>query len=255
MTKVVFLGSGNLATNLAKILYINSFTILQIYSRTLESASLLAKQVDSEPINCIQNINPDADLYIFSVKDSVVNELIDQMPFNNAIWVHTAGSLPIDIFKNKVNRYGVIYPFQTFSKDRSVDFKNIPFFVEANNEVDENFLIDFCHKISTKVYKLSSKKRQYIHLTGVFACNFVNDMYTISSTILEKENISYDVILPLIDETAAKIHQIKPLRAQTGPAIRFDQNIMNRHMELLEDDDLKSIYQLISKHIHKINKN
>ncbi len=255
MNKVVFIGAGNLATNLAKELYLHSFDILQIYSRTLESASLLAKQVDSEPIDCILNINPDADLYIFSVKDSVINDLICQIPSNNALWVHTAGSLPLDIFNNKVNRFGVIYPFQTFSKDRLVDFKEIPFFIEANNELDENLLLKFCQKISTKVYKLTYSKRQFVHLTGVFACNFVNDMYTISSIILEKENIPYDIILPLVDETTAKIHQIKPIRAQTGPAIRFDENIMNKHLALLEDDDLKSIYKLISNHIHKINTN
>lgn len=255
MIKVVIIGAGNLATNFAKALYSKSITILQIYSRTLVSASALAKEVNAEFTDCIQDINQEADIYIFSVKDSIIADLINKMPSNKALWVHTAGSVSVNVFKNKVDRFGVIYPFQTFSKDRIVNFSSIPFFVESNNEADENFVTDLCRKISTKVYKLSSEKRQYIHLTGVFACNFVNDMYTISSLILEKENIPYDVILPLVDETASKIHQIKPINAQTGPAIRFDQNVMNKHLELLDDDDLKNIYRLISKHIHKINKN
>lgn len=254
MKTIVFIGAGNLATNLAKELYKNSYKILQVYSRTLDSASFLAKQVEAKSTNEIQEIVPNADIYIFSVKDAILETLIANMPHQNGLWIHTAGSMPMRIFENKVKRFGVVYPFQTFSKNRFVDFKEIPCFIEANNPEDENNLFTVAQSITTKTHMLSSEKRKYIHLTGVFACNFVNDMYAISSKILEDQGIDYNVLLPLINETAAKVNDMTPKEAQTGPAVRYDENVMQKHIALLDDENLKTIYQTISLHIHKTNK-
>ncbi|HCO66923.1 MAG TPA: DUF2520 domain-containing protein [Dysgonomonas sp.] len=253
--KTVFIGAGRLAVNLAEELYNKSTNIVQVYSRTIESAKILAEKVNSSFTNDIREINKDADLYIFSIKDSVVGDIIKEMPANKGIWVHTSGSLPMSIFEGYTSRYGVIYPFQTFSKDRKVNFKEIPIFLESNNEEDRNLLQDISGRISDKVYNLSSEKRQYVHLTGVFACNFVNHMYAVSEKILQKEGIPYDAILPLIDETAAKVHVLSPEDAQTGPAVRYDENIINKHLELLDDPALKSIYSLISENIHNYSIN
>ncbi|SHF28362.1 Rossmann-like and DUF2520 domain-containing protein [Dysgonomonas macrotermitis] len=252
--KIVFIGAGRLATHLAKSLYEASHIIVQVYSRTLESASLLAGLVNSNPINKLTEIYPDADIYIFSVNDSVLEDLLNQIPENNGIWLHTAGSLPLGIFEGHNKRYGVIYPLQTFSKDRNVDFEKIPLFIEANNDPDIQLLTNLGKGISQDVYTLSSEKRQYIHLTGVFACNFVNQMYAISDTILKEEGIPFQVLLPLIDETAAKVHDLSPKEAQTGPAIRYDTNIINKHLTLIKDEKLKNIYRLISEYIHESNK-
>lgn len=250
---IVFIGAGRLAQNLAVELYNKSFTICQIYSRTIESASLLANKVDANATNNISDIISDADLYIFSVKDSVLPDLLSKTAPNKGLWVHTAGSLPMSIFDKYTSRSGVIYPLQTFSKDRLVDFSEIPFFIETNNGEDFAILDNICNKISQKVFNLTSEKRQYLHLTGVFACNFVNQMYAISENILKGEEIPFNIILPLIDETAAKVHQISPSEAQTGPAIRYDINVIDKHLKLLKDERLKNIYQLISEYIHENN--
>lgn len=251
---VVFIGAGNLATHLAKELAKYSFNILQVYSRTIEAAQELANKVNSTATNNIKDIKPNADIYIFSVKDTVLTELIGQIEINrDSLWLHTAGSMPISVFEGYTNNYGVFYPFQTFSKVRDLDFKKIPLFIEANNTNNLDLLETISNKLSSQVYCLSTQKRQYLHLTGVFACNFVNHMYTISEEILKKEDIPFNVLLPLIDETASKVHELRPKDAQTGPAVRYDENVINKHLSLIDDPKMKEIYQIISENIHRIN--
>ena len=252
--RVVFVGAGNLATNLALEFKKNNFTIEQIYSHTIKSATLLAGLVNCEATNDVAEIIPDADLYIFSVKDNVLSGLLKQIPANNGIWIHTAGSVPVDVFEGHVRNYGVVYPLQTFSKTRRVDFKVIPLFMEASAPGILKKLKSIFSVVSNVQIDLSSEKRKYLHLTAVFACNFVNRMYAVSEEILKKEDIPFEVMLPLIDETAAKIHVMSPGTAQTGPAIRFDKDIINRHLSMLDNDRLKVIYQLISEDIHGTNK-
>lgn len=252
--KIVFIGAGNLATNLAMELHTHSFSILQIYSRTMQSAKALADKIGCEATDRIDDIKNDADIYIFSLKDSALSSVLSQIKPNNGIWVHTAGSVPMDIFKPYTQQYGVIYPFQTFSKDRRVDFSEIPFFIEAVTEDVLSVLKDFTGKISQRQIELSSEKRKYVHLTGVFACNFVNHLYAISEKILSQEGIPFDTILPLINETAAKVNEMSPQKAQTGPAVRFDENIIHSHLSLIDDKRQKEIYRLMSEDIYFADK-
>lgn len=252
--KVVFIGAGNVATHLAIDLYKYDFDILQIYSRTIQAASELAKQVDAEAIDNLSSVITDADLYIFSVKDSVLDEVASQLPATTGSWVHTAGSIACNIFKPYTSHYGVIYPFQTFSKSRVLDWKTIPIFVEASDSETLNTIQQIAETLSDKVAVLSSDNREYLHLTGVFACNFTNHMYALSEQFLKKANLPFDVARPLIDETCAKIHQLSPQNAQTGPAVRFDNNVMNKHLALIDDEKTKEIYKLLSKSIYKTNK-
>lgn len=252
--KIIFIGAGNLATNLAIELKEHSFSIIQVYSRTSDSAKLLANKIGCEATTSIKDIKSDADLYIFSVKDDALTSLLGQMPENNGIWIHTAGSVSIDIFSGYHSRYGVIYPFQTFSKTRRVNFSEIPFFIEANTQKTLHTLYEFSKVISKKVIDLPSDKRKYLHLTGVFACNFVNHLYRISEDILKNEEISFDLILPLIEETASKVKSLTPQEAQTGPAIRYDEGIINKHLSLLTDGRRKEIYRLMSEDIYVTNK-
>lgn len=251
--RIVFIGAGNVATHLARELYRRSFDIIQIYSRTLEAASVLAEQVHAVPTTDIASVINDADLYIFSVKDSVLDSIASQLPKNDGIWIHTAGSVPLDIFSKYAGSYGVIYPFQTFSKDRIIEWADIPVFVEASDTKSLNILHAIASQLSGKVSELSSKDRKYIHMTGVFACNFTNHMYALSELFLKKANLPFEVALPLIDETASKVHSLTPGEAQTGPAIRYDKNIIDKHMEMIEDEKIKEIYKLISENIHRMS--
>lgn len=252
--KVVFLGAGNVATHLALELYRKDFDIVQVYSRTQESAQKLANKVEAVPISNVSSVITDADLYIFSVKDSVLEDIISKIPANSGLWIHTAGSVPLDIFSKHSSRYGVLYPFQTFSKNRTINWKDVPIFIEANNSENLSLLQAVAKQLSDKVAELSSENRKYVHLTGVFACNFTNHMYTLSKQFLKIVDLPFEVALPLIDETASKVHTLSPEEAQTGPAIRYDENIINKHLELIENDSVKQIYKLISESIHKTSK-
>jgi predicted short-subunit dehydrogenase-like oxidoreductase (DUF2520 family) len=253
--KIVLIGAGNLATNLGVALLSAGHDILQVYSRTMKSASILAEKVGGSPTNEIKNINSNADVYILSVKDSILSELIPEVckGKEKRIFIHTAGSVSMDIFKGMAYHYGVLYPMQTFSKDKELIFNDIPCFVEANDKLSENSIMELANSLTNIVYRLSSEDRKHLHLAAVFASNFVNHCYSLSSEILKKHNIPFEVILPLIDETANKVHKLSPSQAQTGPAVRFDENVLRNQSLLLKGNPLqKDIYDRMSLSIHQL---
>lgn len=253
-TPIVFIGAGNLAVNLAKALYYKGFRIVQVYSRTEESARALAEVVEAGYTTDLENVSKEARLYIVSLKDTAFVNLLPQIAEGKqkALLVHTAGSIPMNIWEGYAERYGVFYPMQTFSKQREVDFREVPFFIEANNIADAELLKAIGGTLSEKVYEASSEQRKSLHLAAVFTCNFTNHMYALTAELLEKYNLPFDVMLPLIDETARKVHKLAPHDAQTGPAVRFDENVMNNHLSMLADSPaLQEIYKLISKSIHE----
>ncbi|MDL2208054.1 DUF2520 domain-containing protein [Parabacteroides sp. OttesenSCG-928-O15] len=249
--KIVFIGSGNLATRLSLEMHRVGMTISQVYSPTPEHAAALAERLNAAWTSSLSEVQDDADVYIFSVRDAVLEEVLKAMKPNDGLWLHTAGSVAMDIFTPYAKRYGVFYPLQTFSKRKAVSFEQIPILLEAAREEDERFLQNLAGALSGQVEFLSSEKRKTVHLAAVFACNFTNHMYTLAAKILEEEGISYKLLLPLIEETAAKIENMPPLLAQTGPAVRYDENIIEKQINQLKEDSMKDIYRLISRNIHK----
>lgn len=253
-TSIVFVGAGNLATHLACALAKSGFAITQVYSRTAQSAQVLADKVGASWTTHLGELLPDAAIYMVSLKDDVFINLLPEIVAGrqHALFLHTAGSIPINIWKDKVERYGVFYPLQTFSKQREVDFSAIPIFLEASDAAVMHTLQQMARLISSRMYEVNSDVRRRLHLAAVFACNFTNHMYTLASDLLKQNELPFEVLLPLIDETAAKVHQLLPEKAQTGPAVRYDEGVMNKHLELLKDDDAASeIYRLLSKSIHR----
>ena len=251
MIKVVFIGAGNLATRLSVAMQKKGYEIIQVFSRTTDSASQLGHLLATTSTTDISSIKNNADLYVFSLKDTALKDVIARMKPNTGIWVHTAGSMPMNIFEGYAKRYGVLYPLQTFSKTRNTDISSIPFFIEASGADVLEQLHRIAESLTPKVKVVTSEQRKYLHLAAVFACNFTNHLYAISGNILEQHGLSFDDLLPLIDETAAKVHELNPTDAQTGPAIRYDENVMNAQLALLPDDTEKEIYRLLSKNIHK----
>lgn len=247
---IVFIGAGNLATRLSLAMAEQGYNIIQIYSKKLENAEILGSMLSCEYTDDLSQIKDSADLYIFSVKDTALQECIRSVKPNNALWVHTAGSMPMSVFESHTGRYGVFYPLQTFSKNKKVCFSNIPFFIEANSDEDSRLLMDVASAISQDVRIVTSEQRKYIHLAAVFACNFTNHMYAISEKLLKEHELPFDILLPLIQETADKVMNIPPVIAQTGPAVRYDENVMDKQLSLLADNQLKEIYKLLSKSIH-----
>ena len=250
--KIVFIGAGNLATCLSLALKEKGYCICQVFSRTENSARTLAEKLGCVWTTRIQEIQQDADLYLFSVKDSALQQLIETIPPNNGIWAHTAGSMPIDIFPATNNRCGVFYPLQTFSKERSVDFTEIPIFLEAREANVYAFLNKIARALSHNVIEATSLQRQYLHIAAVFACNFTNHLYAIAENILSIHGLDFKALIPLILETAQKTRAYHPIDAQTGPAVRYDENVINKHLSLLSDAPvLQTLYKELSQHIHQ----
>lgn len=253
--RVVLVGAGNVATHLGMALQKAGYEIVQVFSRTEHSASALAGQLGTEYTVSMETLRPDADLYIVSVKDAVLQSLLPSIVKGReeALFVHTAGSMPMSVWKGIAIRYGVLYPMQTFSKQRPVDFGTVSFFVEANEPDDLETLKQMASSLGAKVYEASSEQRMSLHVAAVFACNFANHMYALSAKLLDKYGMPFEAMLPLIEETADKVHLLSPREAQTGPAIRRDGNVMDKHLDLLADEPiLQDLYKKISKSIQEI---
>lgn len=251
--KGVIIGSGNVATHLSLALAsLEGIEICQVYSPTEAHAEILAERLNCDFVTDPTQIRKDADVYLFALKDQALETVIRAVPANNGLWLHTSGSMPMQVFAGYTERYGVLYPLQTFSKSREISFRGIPLFIECHREEDKNCLEELARRLSGKVCELSSEKRRSLHLAAVFACNFTNHIYALAEEILAKEGLSRDYLFPLIDETAAKVHELPAQEAQTGPAIRYDENIINKHLGMLADDpDVQTLYRLLSQSIHK----
>lgn len=255
MMKVTLIGAGNLATQLGKSLKKAGVIISQVYSRTEDSARTLGELLEAEWLTDIKALRDEADIYIFSVKDSVLCELISEVckGREDKLFLHTAGSMSMSCFEGKALRYGVFYPMQTFSKTKDVNFECIPVFIEGNSIETEDVIRSLANKLTQRVIRLSSADRKYLHLAAVWACNFTNYCYTVASDILGEHGIPFDVMLPLINETTEKIQKISPKEAQTGPAVRGDRNVMSKQLELMNSkEDLQELYQMLSKGINPL---
>lgn len=253
--KVCFIGAGNLATQLSKNLVSNGISVSQVYSRTNSSAQELASQLGVKYTSKISEIDKSADIYFVALKDSVIDDVLMQYDFKDKLVVHCAGSIPIDILEKHSANFGVFYPLQTFSKIRNVEFSDIPILVESNTKRNEDLLINLARIVSNKVSILNSEKRKHLHISAVFASNFVNHFYNVSARILDSKDIDFDVLRPLIMETAKKVQELDPETAQTGPAVRFDENVILAHVKELEGfDNYVELYKLISKSIFEHHK-
>ena len=210
--KIALIGRGKLATNLLPALQHAGHDVVSVNSRTLEE------------------LPQTADAYIIAVKDS----------------------MPMSLFQGMAHHYGVFYPMQSFSKERTVYFAEIPTFIEASDDKTKQVIRQLAESVTQHVIELSSDDRQYLHLSAVFACNFVNHCYALAAEILEQHGMDFNVMLPLIDETARKVHQLHPLQAQTGPAMRYDENVIRHQLELLNDNPAaREIYERMSMNIHR----
>lgn len=249
---IVIIGAGNVATHIANTLKHNA-NIIQVYSKHLDNALSLAKQI-SDTCQYTNDVNKlcEADLYLISIKDDAISDFLQSVPlrFRNAYWAHTSGSVPREVFNDFNNSNGVIYPLQTFSKRVKVNIEDVAFFVEGNNRQVEDKLINYATLISSHVYKAGSELRKQLHIAAVFANNFSNYMYIIANDILERNNLPFSVLSPLIKETTRKATNIPPIEAQTGPAVRGDLKVINKHISLLNDEE-SNIYDIISNSILK----
>lgn len=249
MRSVVIIGAGNVAFHLTRALIQNTVNVRQIFSRTLDHARRVGEANNIAYTNKISELEK-ADLYIVATSDSAIEEMSHYIPFGDTLVVHTSGSMPMKTLKGDY-RKGVFYPLQTFSTNRNIRYENVPFFVEAENKEDEEALYKLAEKISNEVHRVDSEKRLKVHLSGVWISNFVNHLYYIGEQICKENEIPFDVLKPLIMEAATKVQDLTPYDAQTGPARRGDQIVINKHLEIIEDSRLQLLYKLLSESIQR----
>lgn len=231
---IIIIGKGNVATNLDHAFHKKGVACQMVSSR--EGLDQL----------------PQANVYIYAVKDEALASVVEQVKgHEKSLHLHTSGTMPITVFGADKPHAGIFYPFQTFSKARVIeDFSTIPVFFEARGIDDISAVYSLALTITSHIYEATQHDRERLHVAGVYACNFTNLMYTMASELLQNTHIPFSALLPLIDETAAKIHTLSPNAAQTGPARRGDENVMNHHLNLLNEEQ-KKVYRLLSEAIRK----
>lgn len=245
--QIVIIGSGNVAYHLAKAFVLNNIPLAQIFGRNKKELEKIAAELH---IPYSTEKLEDADLYIICVSDNSVESVSTIITKKDCLVAHTSGSLPKEALTGEY-RKASFYPLQTFSKSKALDYTQIPFFIETENEKDKELLFDLAKNVSDNVMESSHEKRKYIHLTAVFACNFVNHLFSKAKEISDSQQIPFNYFLPLIDETVQKIHEIEPKLAQTGPAVRNDIRVLELHEKLLKDESLE-IYKTMNHSIKKM---
>ncbi|MEO5777474.1 MAG: DUF2520 domain-containing protein [Flavobacterium sp.] len=246
MIRVSIIGSGNVAQHLIQAFSKTAdIELVQVFTRKAASVSHL---LPIDKIHTNYNELIAVDLFIIAVTDDAIAEVSAAFPFNNQFVAHTSGSVSIEAIDSK-NRKGVFYPLQTFSKSKEVDFKTIPICIEAQKGKDFQILETVAKSISNTVYKINSEQRKALHVAAVFVSNFVNHLYQIGNDICNENDLSFDILKPLIQETANKILTLSPNEAQTGPAKRNDTQTINAHLSFLTDDNQKEIYKMLTKSI------
>ncbi|HQS51317.1 MAG: oxidoreductase [Sphingobacteriales bacterium 17-39-43] len=252
---IVILGSGNIATHLGRAFKMAGQDISQVWSRDITHASSLADTLAAEAIDNMFDLDRSADLFIIAVKDEAIREIALELKLSDQLLVHTSGSTGLSALEGASTKIGVFYPLQTFSKAKSVDFRQIPIIIEANSPEVLSGIRAIADRLSEKAIELNSEQRKILHVAAVFACNFTNHLFGLAQELLEEKGLDYELLKPLIEETLSKIELNDPVSVQTGPAIRDDQATIQSHLELLKHNPaLSELYTKLSQSIVNLHK-
>lgn len=248
--RISIIGSGNVATHLAAAFTNAGHRIVEIWSRSPENAAILAYHVRATTVDKLSGLNPDVDVVLIAVKDDAIQDVISDLKLKDTLLAHTSGSTDLQVLMGSSENIGVFYPLQTFSKSKSVEFANIPILIEGNSPVVAERLTELADSVSAHVLQINSHKRLSLHVSAVFASNFANYLFALSKELLDRQELDFNLIRPLIAETADKVQRNDPKEVQTGPAVRNDQETIQKHIEFLQDKpELEHIYRLLSQSI------
>lgn len=248
--KISFIGSGNVAFNLARAFDLSGYQIHQVISRNEQTGKELSGKYAAFYDKDISALMADADFVFLCVPDKSIESIATRIKTNGPLIMHCAGSCSLQTISEHVNPAAVFYPLQTFTKDRQADFNKIPILIEAVDFKTYQAVRDLAFTISNRVIELDSQKRLYLHLAAVIANNFTNHLLAQSEKIVQAQQLPFDLLKPLVEETVKKAFEGSPSNNQTGPAVRNDQTTIQKHLDILTDDkDLKNLYQIISNHI------
>lgn len=247
---IVLIGSGNVATQLGIQFQKAGHRILQVFSKTNENAEDLASRLNAKYTNKLSEITLDADIYILAVRDYAIDDVILSLRLKDKIVVHTSGAVPLTGMEHISKNCGVFYPFQTFTKESSVDFSTVPIFIEAENSAVEKTLLNLALSITKITKVVTSEQRQTLHLAAVYVNNFTNHLFHIAQVILQKDILPFELLFPLIKETVTKAGKLNPYDIQTGPARRDDWKTIDEHLHLLEEyDAFREVYLVLTESI------
>jgi predicted short-subunit dehydrogenase-like oxidoreductase (DUF2520 family) len=251
MITITIIGSGNVAQHLIDaFVKSKAIDIIQVFSR---NQNQIIPNIDSSKITNDWNALAEADLYIIAVSDDAIAEVSSQLPFENRLVVHTSGSASLSSLDIK-NRKGVFYPLQTFTKGKSIDFKTIPLCLETELDDDYMMLKKVAAEISDNIYSIDSHQRKALHVAAVFVNNFTNYLYQLGNEICLENHVSFDILKPLILETAEKLLTLSPKEAQTGPAKRNDISTIKAHETFLSNENQSTIYKILTQSIQNHGK-
>ncbi|MDT0678246.1 Rossmann-like and DUF2520 domain-containing protein [Autumnicola musiva] len=248
MTKVVILGAGNVAFHLFRAFqHTKEIDVVQVYNHRPEKLSDFTETNTTTSLSELKK----AQIYIFSLKDDAIAEVAKKLKDSRSLYLHTSGGLPITVL-SKFENFGVFYPLQTFSTKRKVEFRKIPLCLESSSEENLQELKKLGASISENLYEINSEQRRALHAAAVFVNNFTNHLYHLGAEICEKNQVPFNILQPLIAETAAKIKELSPEQAQTGPALRNDKKTIQTHLKLLNQDQTE-VYKLLTQSITKLH--
>ncbi|MBK9254630.1 MAG: DUF2520 domain-containing protein [Saprospiraceae bacterium] len=253
--KICFIGAGNVAWHLAQKLHSEGEHIIQVFSRELSKARELSELVNAKAIHNLSDIDQSGDIYFICAGDKAIEEIAARLSFlkkAESVLIHTSGTKSTDLLSEYSKNYGVFYPLQSFSKGRKMAYKNIPVLINGSNEGTIQILTKIAGKFSSDVRVIPDKDREKMHLAAVMINNFTNYISGLTFDFCEKEGLDFSLLFPLLDETVAKMKEMSPFAAQTGPARRGDNETIERHAELLEQyPNIKSIYLQLNNQILK----
>ncbi|MBS1529539.1 MAG: DUF2520 domain-containing protein [Bacteroidetes bacterium] len=252
--RITIIGSGNVATHIAAAFANVGHNIVQVYSRDIQHAAMVAYNVKAEPIDALDAIDPNTDLFLIAIKDDAIADIAQKLAKYGKLIVHTSGSTSLEEIEQYTPNAGVFYPLQTFSKTKELDFWTVPLCVEGATADITKQLEELARTVSNNVYRVNSEQRRILHLAAVFACNFPNYLYYAAGELLREHNLDFSMLRPLILETARKVQEHLPKDVQTGPAVRNDEKTMAAHLQLLaQNPDLRRVYELLSQLIIKMD--
>ncbi|RFC54678.1 Rossmann-like and DUF2520 domain-containing protein [Brumimicrobium aurantiacum] len=246
--QIIIIGTGNIAHNLGLHLKRCNQEIKGVWGRDISKAKKLSQKLESSCLTDLNKIQSD-DLAIICVSDVAIATVLSQINIETAV-AYTSGSVKLNDLPQR-EKIGVLYPLQTFSKNRNIDISNVPFLIESENEHFKNELIALAETLSSKVIEANSDERYNIHIAAVMVNNFTNFLYYLSEKQMREHQLDFDLLLPLIRETVNKLDELSPAEAQTGPAKRGDKNIIEQHLKSIQDQDTQKVYRLMSELIQK----
>lgn len=247
--QVTLIGSGNVATVLGRKLIEAGHTVRQVYSRNADHARQLADELAAKSVSDLMAVDDGADIYIVALSDKALEEVASVWKMKDKLVVHTAGSVSINVLKEVSNHYGILYPLQTIRKEID-SLPVLPILVDGNNASNRTQIFDFAQSFADRVAYADDDERSKLHLAAVVSNNFSNYLFALAEDYCRQEHVEFNLILPLLEESVKRLYAHSPAEVQTGPAIRRDQKIIQKHLQMLEGyGELKEMYALMSEKI------